>query len=87
VLYEVAMFLARRGRIEDAARIFAYVEGVHAIQRVSPRLVARQIRDRLGALLSAERPPDLLSRLYDEGRRLTDDEACALAFPPTALST
>jgi len=87
VLYEVAMFLARRGRIEDAARVFAYVEGVHTIQRVSPRLVARQIRDRLGALLSTELPPELLSKLYDEGRRLSDDEACALAFPPLALST
>jgi tetratricopeptide (TPR) repeat protein len=84
VLYEVAMFVALRGRVDDAARVFAYAERVHAIQGVRPRLVARQIRDRLLALLTAERSPDSLSQLYDEGRRLTDDEACTLAFPPLA---
>ncbi|MEO8741133.1 MAG: tetratricopeptide repeat protein, partial [Casimicrobiaceae bacterium] len=84
VLYDVAMLLARRKRIDDAARVWAYAEGVYAAEGKLPRLVARQIRERLLALLAAERSPDTLSRLYDEGRRLTDDEACALAFPPSA---
>ena len=87
VLYDVAMFLALRGRVDDAARVFAYAERVHAIQGVRPRLVARQLRDRLLALLAAERSPDTLSQLYDEGRALTDDEACTLAFPPMARRT
>jgi predicted ATPase len=80
-LYEVAMFLALRGRIDDAARVLAYVELFHAVEGISPRLVARQLRDRLHALLATERSPDELSRLYDEGRALTDDEACTLALP------
>jgi tetratricopeptide (TPR) repeat protein len=86
VLHHVAMFLALRGRIEDSARVLAYVEGAYAVQGVSPRLVTRQIRDRLLALLAAGRSPDALARLYEEGRRLTDDEACLLAFPPLAPS-
>jgi predicted ATPase/class 3 adenylate cyclase len=84
VLYDAAMLLARRGRIDDAARVWSYAEHVFAAEGRFPRLVARQIRERLLALLAAERPSDTLSRLYDEGRRLTDDQACALAFPPLA---
>jgi predicted ATPase/DNA-binding winged helix-turn-helix (wHTH) protein/Flp pilus assembly protein TadD len=84
VLYDIAMFLALRSRVDDAARVFAYVEHIHAAQKVRPRFVARQLRERLHTLLAAERPRDALSHLYDEGRRLTDDEACALAFPPLA---
>ncbi|MEP7207746.1 MAG: winged helix-turn-helix domain-containing protein [Casimicrobiaceae bacterium] len=81
VLYDAAMLIALRGRLDDAARVWSYAEGVYAREGRYPRPVARRIRDRLLALLAAERPSDTLARLYDEGRRLTDDEACALAFP------
>ena len=84
VLYDVAMLMALRGRIDDAARVWAYAGGVYATEGKLPRPVAQQIRNRLLALLAAERPPETLSGLYDEGRRLTDDEACALAFPASA---
>jgi predicted ATPase/class 3 adenylate cyclase len=87
VLFHAAMLLARRGRIDDAARVWAYAEGVHTAKGSYLKLVFRQTRERLLALLAAERPPDTLSRLYDEGRRLTDDEACALSFPPLAPRT
>jgi tetratricopeptide (TPR) repeat protein len=82
VLYEAAMLLARRGRIDAAAQVFAYAECFFAANGFFPNPMARRIRERLLALLTDERSPDTLSRLYDEGRRLTDDEACALAFPP-----
>jgi predicted ATPase/DNA-binding winged helix-turn-helix (wHTH) protein len=85
VLYDASMLMALRGRIDDAARVWAYANGVYATQRRHPRLVAQKTRDRLLAMLAAERPRDTLSRLYDEGCRLTDDQACTLAFPPPAL--
>jgi predicted ATPase/DNA-binding winged helix-turn-helix (wHTH) protein len=82
ILYDAAMLLARRGRSEDAARVWAYSAAYYAAKGIPPRLVARQIRDRLHALLATEISADKLARLYEEGRRLTDDEACSLAFPP-----
>ena len=84
VLYDVAMLMALRGRIDDAARVWAYADGVYETEGKLPRPVAQRIRNRLLALLAAERPPETLSGLYDEGRRLTDDEACALALPASA---
>jgi tetratricopeptide (TPR) repeat protein len=87
VLFHAAMLLARRGRIDDAARVWAYAEGVKTAKGSYLKPVFRQVQERLLALLAAERPPETLSRLYDEGRRLTDDEACALSFPPLAPRT
>ncbi len=81
LIYDLAMFLALRERIDDAARVFACAEALHADEGVVPRLVGRQMRDRLRGLLAERLAPDVLSRLYEEGRRLTDDEACALALP------
>ena len=79
VLDDMALLLARRGCIDDAARVFAYAEAVYARLGRQPRLVARRNRERLLTLLSEERSPDALAKLFDEGRRLTEDEACALA--------
>jgi predicted ATPase/DNA-binding winged helix-turn-helix (wHTH) protein len=84
LLFDASLLMALRGRIDDAARVWAYADGVYASQRRHPRIVAQQTRDRLLAMLAAERPHDTLSRLYDEGCRLTDDAACALAFPPSS---
>jgi predicted ATPase len=81
VLDDMATLLARRGRIDDAARVSAYAEHAYPAQR-RPRLVARRNRERLLALVTAERSTDALAKLLNEGRRLTEDEACALASPP-----
>jgi tetratricopeptide (TPR) repeat protein len=81
VLDDIALLLARRGRIDDSARVSAYAQGVYARLGRQPRLVARRNRERLLALLSAERSRDALAQLCDEGRRLTEDQACTLAFP------
>ncbi|HEY2970186.1 MAG TPA: hypothetical protein VGK75_17665, partial [Casimicrobiaceae bacterium] len=56
---------------------------VYAAIGRKPRRVALRNRERLLASLAAERSADALSRLYDEGRRLTDSQACALAFAPS----
>jgi len=85
VLHDVAMLVARRGRIDDAARIYAYAEAFYASQGRRIRFVAQQLRSRLLALLAGQRTPEQLAQLYDEGRRLTDDEACSLAFPSTSV--
>ena len=81
VLDDMALLLARRGCIDDAARVSAYAEAVYARLGRQPRLVARRNRERLLALLSDERSADALAKLFEEGRRLTEDEACALACP------
>jgi len=83
VLYDAAMFLALRGRLDDAARVLAYAERAYSERGWQPRAVARQIRDRLHARVAAERSPEVAAKLRDEGRALTDDQACALAFPAT----
>jgi tetratricopeptide (TPR) repeat protein len=80
-LLDAATWLARKERLEDAARVCAYAESVHAREGRSPRLVARQLRDRLHAELARRFPADMLARLYEEGRSLSDDAACELTFP------
>jgi len=83
VLGDFAMLRARQGHIDDAARLSAYVARVYADLERQPRRLARQNSERLHALLAEARSAESLARLYDEGRRLTDDEACALAFLPS----
>ena len=78
----MATLLAQRGHIDDAARVSAYAKHVYARLGRRPRLVARRNRERLLALLATERSPDALAQLFDEGRRLTEEEACALAMRP-----
>ena len=80
-LLDAASWLARKDRHEDAARILAYAEAVHEREGRSPRLVARQLRDRLHAELAQRFPADRLARLHEEGRNLSDDAACELTFP------
>ena len=82
VLDDMATLLAQRGHIDDAARVSAYAKHVYARLGRRPRLVARRNRERLLALLATERSPDALAQLFDEGRRLTEEEACALAMRP-----
>ena len=80
-LIDAATWLARKDRPEDAARILAYAEAVHEREGRLPRLVARQLRDRLHTELAQRFPADRLARLYEEGRGFSDDAACELAFP------
>jgi len=82
VLLDAACLLARRGRIDDAARVSAYAEGVHAAVGRKLRPVARRNQEWLRAQLCAHRSPEVLADLSNEGRALTDDQACRLAFPP-----
>jgi hypothetical protein len=49
-----------------------------------PRPVALRNQDRLRALLSTQRSAVALVDLGNEGRALTEDQACLLAFPPLA---
>ncbi len=86
VLDDMATLLAQRGHVDNAARVSAYAERVYARLGRRPRLVARRNREHLLALLASERSPDALAQLFDEGRRLTEDEACALATRSVAPS-
>jgi tetratricopeptide (TPR) repeat protein len=84
VLHDAAWLLARRGRIDDAARVSAYAESVYAAMGRKPRLLAQRNQERLRTLFSTQRSAAALVALSDEGRALTDDQACLLAFPPLA---
>jgi hypothetical protein len=84
VLHDAAWLLARRGRIDDAARVSAYAESVYAAMGRKPRLLAQRNQERLRALLSAQRSAEALVELNNEGRALTEDQACLLALPPSA---
>jgi predicted ATPase/DNA-binding winged helix-turn-helix (wHTH) protein len=84
VLQDAAWLLARRGQIDDAARVSAYAESVYAAVGRKPRPVALRNQERLRALLSTQRSAEALAQLSNEGRALTDDQACLLAFPPLA---
>jgi tetratricopeptide (TPR) repeat protein len=78
VLDDMATLLVHLARIDDAAKLSAYAEHVYPSGR-RPRLVARRNRERLLELLAAERSPEARAKLLEEGRRLTEDEACAMA--------
>jgi hypothetical protein len=82
VLYDAATLLALRNCFDDSARVFAYAESYFQAKGFRPRRVAVRLRERLLSLLAAQRTPEALAQLFDEGHRLTDDEACALAFRP-----
>lgn len=82
VLDDAAALLARRGRLEDAARIAGYADRVSVERSRNARAVGRQLREQLLAQLQAALPAGRLEQLFEEGRRLTDEQACALAFPP-----
>ena len=84
VLHDAAWLLARRGRIDDAARVSAYAENVYAAMGRKPRRVALRNQERLRALLSSQRSAEALVELSNEGRALTEDQACLLAFPALA---
>ena len=87
VLYDAALLVALRGRLDDAARVLAYAQGVAKVEGWHPRRVALQMRDQLLALLASERSAEALEALYEEGRNLRDDEACAIAFSAATQRT
>jgi tetratricopeptide (TPR) repeat protein len=84
VLHDAAWLLARRGRIDDAARVSAYAESVYAAMGGKPRPLAQRNQEQLLALISSQRSAEVLVELDNEGRALTEDQACLLAFPPLA---
>jgi predicted ATPase/DNA-binding winged helix-turn-helix (wHTH) protein len=85
VLHDAAWLLARRGQIDNAARVSTYAESVYAAMGRKPRPVALRNQEPLRALLSTQRSAEALVALNNEGRALTDDQACLLAFPPLAM--
>jgi predicted ATPase/DNA-binding winged helix-turn-helix (wHTH) protein len=86
VLLDAATLLARRGDLENAARARAYSSLGYARSGRQPRRMVRQLDERLSEWLAEKLSADVLSGLYEEGRRWTDDMACAAAFPPIPKS-
>ncbi len=74
----LALLAAKRGRLEDAARLWGYADR-------GPNLAGRQVNERraietLAALLLDELDPDRLETLRLEGGYLDEDHAVALAL-------
>jgi predicted ATPase/DNA-binding winged helix-turn-helix (wHTH) protein len=84
VLFDAATLLARRGDLDTAARVRSYAEQAYERSGRRPRRMARELDERLCAMLVAQRSSEVLDRLYEEGRAWTDEEACASAFPSIA---
>jgi hypothetical protein len=80
-LYDIARLPTHRGRTDDAAGICTWADDVHAAKREPPRPVARHCRNQLQAPLTSARCADALAQPDAEGCRMTDDQACAFAFP------
>jgi predicted ATPase len=75
----LALYLIRRGRLEDAARLSGYSESYYSGDRELRFPDARRSREVAHAILR-ERLPRQIESLQREGRRLSDDAACALAL-------
>ena len=77
--YYVAYLLALQARAVDAARIVGYIDSFSAAT-ISTRMKRRCYESTL-AMVGKALPANELDGLRAEGRRLTEDEAIALAFP------
>jgi predicted ATPase/DNA-binding winged helix-turn-helix (wHTH) protein len=77
----VAFLLARQGRFEAAARIIGRRDALQAYDRSNNYPGLLRSYDAAVALVEAALDPEDFARLREEGARLSDEEAAALAFP------
>ena len=80
-LDHIALRLALSGKLEDAARVEGYTDGIFRAQGMDMRQPNEdRLRNRLLAILQEKLAPDDLARLLAEGAALGDEEACRLAM-------
>ena len=79
LLEQSVLLAARRGRVEDAARIFGCSERTFAREHLRRDKVEQQQHAECVAALHAALAPDELARLMREGESMSVDEAVRLA--------
>jgi predicted ATPase/DNA-binding SARP family transcriptional activator len=80
ILCEFAAALAAEGRPRKAARLLGCSEAVHGKLGASARTWLSQLNDRTVAAIQAQIDERDLAELWQEGRRLTIDDAVSLAL-------
>ena len=78
---EVAFLLARQGRFEAAARIIGRRDALQASDASNNYPSLLRAYEAAVALVEAALTGEEFARLRNEGARLSDEEAAALAFP------
>jgi hypothetical protein len=76
----LALLVALRGRLADAARIIGRDDAVHAHTGDPMRPNAAQLRARLDPLVAAVLPAAEIARLHAEGAAMRDEQVFKLAF-------
>jgi len=77
---EIALRIARSGKLGDAALLAGYADALHAANAATRQLVTMRVRERLHTILRAGLDSDELQRLLADGTKLGESEACALAL-------
>ena len=80
-LNHVALLVARQGRLADAARLIGYIDGSRTGETVVQSPSMRRSYDEAFAVIEATLDASQFNRLRAEGRKLTEEEATALALP------
>jgi hypothetical protein len=76
----VALRAALAGKLSDAARLAGHSDHIWSAKQATRHPVEARLRDNLLALLREKLPDDELERLFAEGAKLSEDEACRLAL-------
>jgi len=85
-IQRVVLGAARRGRFEEAARLFGFVEAQFASQDLSSDFTEQAVRKLSNEALESELAPDALRKLMAEGAEMQDADATALALAMTSPS-
>jgi hypothetical protein len=85
-IQRVVLGTARRGRFEEAARLFGFVEAQFASQDLSSDFTEQAVRKLSNEALAAALSPDVLRKLMAEGAEMQDADATALALAVTSPS-
>jgi hypothetical protein len=83
-LQRLALGAALQGRLEEAARLFGFVEAQFASLDMASDYAEDLLRQRTRDALEAGLEPELLQRLIAEGAEIPDRDATALALEITA---
>jgi tetratricopeptide (TPR) repeat protein len=80
VLDHLALRAALAGKPANAARIAGYADSMHLAKESTRQPNEARAHERLQALLREKLEPDELERLFAEGAKLGEDDACRLAL-------
>jgi len=77
----LAFHTARRGRLEDAARLLGFIDAIRTTDTLAHPPTEQRSYDDAFDLIQSALDTKKIDRLRTEGRALTEAQAIALAFP------